>query len=759
MTGLWQKCVEHLSTFHDRSLTTECVILRQVTAEALAIGWGWMGLCYTRGVMAKGLMTLITAMAAGWLWAQDVVVRLAPTEIYLGDAFSLRVETEAGQIAALEPVFSGPARVGGNATGTVTVNGRSTWSRSMTVVPEQAGTYRLERLTVRLADGSTRDYDGHPEVRVAKLEADPEVSLTMRAEPADPMPGDTVTLVVECRTPALKQGNRAISPFFGEDFFRGVVPRAPNIRVPLPEAADSPLRQTDRGALADPVPEGERLLWRLTFPFRAERAGEVTFSAPVLNDTRIVQEGDEIRPKRCLALGKPLTVRVTEPPVEGRPEGYVGAIGHAFWATAALDAHNVRLGDPLRLTLTLHADCEPTLLRAPALPPLEGLRVVGEPERTATEETVTFAYTLRPTRVDLLEVPGVRMAWFDRKERLYRIFETGPLPVRVRASNQRPPETPPPGLTRDFSEKSWPMWPWWALGVGAAALAIRLAWRPLAAVGRLAGRLFAARRPLSRARAILAQTQNPAEAAGAVRLWAGQPSLTPEELRAKLAPSAEADEAVEAYRRLEAAAYSGGGDVPEARAALRRLLPKLRLLALVVLLLSPAWAGAADGFARDRAWAASLEAGRPEEVAQAANLWLDLTRAGDDSRATLTNAATLALLAKRPDAAFALLTRCERLHGRSTDGDQAMNATCAALSRPVPGWWRRVAWRQVAGWAVGALGICLLLCAVPRRGLWPWRAALFAAALILAAWATAVWTAATQTALPDPLTPPTEETP
>ena len=239
-------------------------------------------------------------------------------------------------------------------------------------------------------------------------------------------------------------------------------------------------------------------------------------------------------------------------------------------------------------------------------------------------------------------------------------------------------------------------------------------------------------------------------------MWAGRPSLTPEELRAKLAPSAEADEAVEAYRRLEAAAYSGGGDVPEARATLRRLLPKLRFLALALLLLAPAWAGAADDFARDRAWAASLEAGRPEEVAAAANLWLDLARAGDDSRATLTNAATLALLAKRPDVSFALLTRCERLHGRSADGDQAMNATCSALSRPMPGWWRRVAWPQVAGWAAGALGLCLLLCAVPRRGLWPWRAAAFAAALILAAWAAAEWTAATQTALPEPLPPPTE---
>ena len=706
--------------------------------------------------MLRGLMTLVAAVAAGWLWAQGLEVRMGPEQVYLGDAFSVQVETDAGRIRSVEPVFSLPAEVGGNMSGMSQVNGYTRYSRAVTVVPQEAGVYRLESLKVRLADGSERTFEGHPEVTVRELEADPEVSLEMAVEPAEPMPGDAVTLTVTCRTPALTLRGRTMSPFFGQDFFQGTVARAPQIHVPLPEEGDSPLVQTGSGELAEPVPEGDGLVWRVTFPFKAERAGEVTFSAPMVNDTRAEVVEGELRPRRSLAMGKPLTVRVTEPPVEGRPVGYVGAIGHDFWAMAELDAHTVRLGEPIRLTVTVRADCDPTLLRAPTLPPLEGFRAVGAPERTATEGAVAFAYTLRPTRVDLLEVPGIALAWFDRGERAYRVFETGALPVRVRASEQRPPEAPPPGLTRDFSGEQWPAWPWWVLGVGAAALAVRLTWRPLQALGRLARTLFAARRPLSRARAILSQTRDPAEAAGAVRLWAGRPSLTPEELRAKLAPSAEADEAVEAYRRLEAAAYSGGGDVPEARATLRRLLPKLRFLALALLLLAPAWAGAADDFARDRAWAASLEAGRPEEVAAAANLWLDLARAGDDSRATLTNAATLALLAKRPDVSFALLTRCERLHGRSADGDQAMNATCSALSRPMPGWWRRVAWPQVAGWAAGALGLCLLLCAVPRRGLWPWRAAAFAAALILAAWAAAEWTAATQTALPEPLTPPTE---
>ena len=706
-------------------------------------------------------MAMAAAMGAAVAWAQGLEVRLAPQEVYLGDAFSLRVETGAGRIAALEPVFSLPARVGGNATGTFSVNGRTTWSRSVTVVPEQAGTYRLERLTVRLADGSTHAYDGHPEVQVAELEADPEVSLTMRAEPADPMPGDAVTLVVECRTPALRQGGQRLSPFFGEDFFRGVVPRAPNIRVPLPDAADSPLRQTDRGTLADPVPEGDGLLWRLTFPFRAERAGEVTFSAPVLNDTRVVPEGGELRPKRTLAMGAPLTLRVEEPPLEGRPEGYVGAICRDFSAVAALDAHNVRLGDPLRLTLTLRADCDPALLRAPTLPPLDGFRAVGEPERTDAADGVSFAYTLRPTRVGLLELPAVPLAWFDRAAKAYRVFAAPALPVRVRASAQRPPTAPPPALTRaDGPAGEWPLWPWLCLAAGATALALRLLWAPLRGLGRALAAPFRARRPLAQARAVLARTADPAEAAAAVRLWAGRPSLTPAELRAALAPSPEAEEAVEAYARLEAAAYSGGGDVPEARATLRRLLPTLRLLTLLLLCLTPvAVTAAPDAFARDRAWAAALEAGRPEEVSAAADLWLGLVRAGDDSRATLVNAATLALLADRPADALALLTRCERLHGRSPDGDQAMRAVCAALARPEPRPWARVAWRRVAGWAAATLGLCLFLCAVPWRRLRLARALALAAALILAAWALAVRTAVRHAPLPEPSAPATEVAP
>ena len=694
-------------------------------------------------------MVMLALAGAGGAAAQGLDVRLSPEEIYAGDAFTLEVSAGDADLESLDFAFSLPTQATGQTRRTTIVNGRRATALGRGLLPQGTGPCRLERLTARTADGRTLTYDGHPHVTVRALAADPEVTLTLAADPAEAMPGDAVTLTVTCRAPALRAGGRLLSPFLGADLFGRPTPRAPAIRF-QPGAFDaSPLRPAADATLEGPEPDGDDLVWRVTIPLRAERAGEQTFPAPFLNDTRVRALDADGRPQtvRCAAVGQPLTLRVADPPLEGRPEGYVGAICRAFSADAALDAQNLRLGDPVRLRLTLRADCDPALLRAPRLPELPGFRAVGEPARESAEGGAAFVFTLRPTRVGLLEVPPLQVAWFDRAARAYRTAATVALPVRVRALAQGAllgPDgvalaEPPPALAREDAPAPRPPWPWLALAAGAGALACR--W--LAALGKRLARAvlapFRARRPLARALAALDRPGDPAAAAAAVRLWAGSASLTPAELAARLAPSPEAAEAVAAYARLEGAAYSGGGDEPEARVALRRLLPRLRLLAALALLLAPSAGQAADGFVREQAWALSVRAEREADYAEAANLWLRLAREGEPSPATLLNAATCAFLARRPDVSLAVLARRERLYGRTEDGDQALRAACARLGREPPGPWARVAWWRAAGWAAAALGACLALCAVPWRRLRPWRWAALAAALGLGAWALALW--------------------
>lgn len=713
------------------------------------------------------------ALAAGAAWAQGLRVRLAPGEVFAGDAFLLEVSAEDAALKAVDFAFSGPVERLGQTRSVTMVNGRASTTLGWRLLATRTGTLRLERLSATAADGRRLVYDGHPELTVRALEADPAVALSLEAAPEDPMPGDAVTLTLTCVTPALRVGDRTLPPFFDVDLFGRPSPRMPRLAFDAATDEESPLRAAGRPEAEGPEPDGTNLVWRVRYPFRAVRAGRQTFPAPTLRDVRVAALGPDGRGEsvRCAAIGEPLTVVVADPPLEGRPEGYVGAIGKTFAAEAALDALNVKAGDPVRLTVTFRTDCDPALLRAPRLPDLPGFRAYGEPARRTLSDGVAFAFSLRPVRDGLLEIPPLTFAWFDRAAREYRTAATAAVPLRVRPTAQlalvgpdgAAPGVPPPALVHDgatLPARPRPLWPWALLALGAAALAAKALWRALRLAARLLAAPFRARRPLARALATLAKTDDPAQAAAAVRLWAGRPALTPAELRALLPASPEAEEAVAAYAALEGAAYSGGGDRPEARAALRRLLPGLRLLALALLLLAPPALPAADAFVREQAWAASVAAAEPKDYAEAANLWLRLARAGDPGREVLLNGAVCALLAGRPEASLTLLAHYERRHGRDAASDQALRAVCARLGQAAPGPWARRSFPEAAAWCAAAAGLFLLALACPA-GRWRRRAAwgLLAAALALGVWAAGLWQWCRTAPLPEDLTPAEEAQP
>ncbi len=685
--------------------------------------------------MFRGLLLLFGFWCAAWAGAQTLRVRVAPETVYAGDAFRLEVAVEGERLERVDFAFSPEARTLGRTSGLTAVNGRVSSRLSCTVLAETPGTYRLERLEATTASGKTLTFGGHPTVTVRRLEPDPALSLTLTAEPEAPLPGDEVTLTLTARAPALVGGDGdPHSPFVETDLFGRLAERAPNIAFEPQTGEDSPLRLAGRPVALSREADGTNLVWRFSIPYRAVRAGEQTFPAPILRDTRLTGHDAQGNPlsERCAAVGAPLTVRVSAPPAEGRPEGFVGAIGGAFSAEAALDALGAKVGDPVRLTLRFLTDGDPALLRAPDLPRLPGFRAYGEPVREGFRGGAAFVYPLRPLRAGLLEVPPLEFAWFDRASRAYRTVRTAAVPLRVRPSAQLVllgddgetayAELPPALIMGDLPPRRPAPWGRWPALVGLGALVLVGGVRLLCLLAAKAVALLGARRPAARACAALDRTTDPAEAAAAVRAWAKRPALTPAELRAALPPSPEAEEAVRAYAALEAAAYSGGGDVPEARAALRRLLPRLRLLALALALVFAATLPAADAFVREEAVARSVSAATPEAYAEAANLWLRLLREGGDARTFLLNAASCAFWARRPEASLALLRRYERLYGRDALSRQGIRAACAALGRPEPWMGDRLGGPGVTALLWGLGGVFLLVSALrllPRRWLGP----------------------------------------
>ena len=63
--------------------------------------------------MLRDFVTIGAAVAAGWLWAQGLEVRMGPEQVYLGDAFSVQVEVAGQWVHAVFAGGDGGAAGGG----------------------------------------------------------------------------------------------------------------------------------------------------------------------------------------------------------------------------------------------------------------------------------------------------------------------------------------------------------------------------------------------------------------------------------------------------------------------------------------------------------------------------------------------------------------------------------------------------------------------------------------------------------------------
>ncbi len=715
------------------------------------------------------MVFFLSMMVCAVQWAQGLKVSIAPETVYVGDVMTVSVEAAGKQLQSVECLFSKPTQHAGQSSFVQNINGRVSMQLGIRKVPLEAGEYRLERLKAVTTSGETLTYDQHPVVKVQALVSNPDYQLTTSVTPAEPFPGDEVKVTLTLSAPALSVDGGKFSPFLEQSFFGGLSERAPSIVFEAMTTEDTPLRQAGAPQMLPRKTEGGRLVWTWEIPYYAVRSGEQHFPAPRLNDSVVtgVQQG-QLLSARVMAMGEPLIVNVLAPPTEGRPQGFTGAIGTTFSAEVALSALNVNVGDPVQLVITCNSDGDESLLRAPTLPTLEGFRAYGEPQRKRSTEGTQFTYNLRPIQAGLLEIPPLDFAWFDRATRTYQIFTTSAIPLHARPSAQlmlldeegvMMHEVLPPALQLEMSDPPKTgvrPWAWECLLLGVVAMIVRLVLR---AVKRLVKRLFAPLmrfRSKARACALLAQATTAAEAANAVRLWAGRPALTSAELRMLLPTDPVAERAVRAYASLEAAMYTGADDFKGAVEELQATLPKLprprhaktsaALIVLLLLCCLPCRVHAADDFMLEQAKAVSLSATTREAYAQAADVWVSLVMEGDTRREVLLNGATCALFAEAPTVARQLLRSYEYYYGSDASSEQAQLAVAEALEMPLH-WTRSVfaphyrysfaARRDVL---LGLVGLLLLVCAVPWRKLMIVRVLVFLATFAVATSVLLSWT-------------------
>ena len=169
--------------------------------------------------------------------------------------------------------------------------------------------------------------------------------------------------------------------------------------------------------------------------FVAQRAGQLRFAPVTVQGSFADRAGGDGRliGKEVYAASKPLTVTVKDVPLAERPATYCGAIGQ-FHLETELTPRQVKLGDPMTLTLTLRGSGSLAAAKAPDLnkaPELAGRFKVYEATQKQENDAMRFVYSLRPLAAGDAPFPAVAIAYFDADQAAYRLLQSDPIPITV----------------------------------------------------------------------------------------------------------------------------------------------------------------------------------------------------------------------------------------------------------------------------------------------------------------------------------------
>jgi len=195
----------------------------------------------------------------------------------------------------------------------------------------------------------------------------------------------------------------------------------------LPSSAH-PLRREEGGRDFD-VHVFQRALFPLTPGTHVLAPARLTYSLPLANTFFSREETHSAR------TGE-LTVIAREPPLDGRPAGYGGAVGRIA-LSAHVDTPTTRVGDPVTLAITVQGVGNVSLFPRPrvALPwgdAVSGAEHVAIDSGTAlVQGRKTFEWVVTPRREGALEVPALRYPYWNPYTEQYEVAVTAPQSLRV----------------------------------------------------------------------------------------------------------------------------------------------------------------------------------------------------------------------------------------------------------------------------------------------------------------------------------------
>jgi tetratricopeptide (TPR) repeat protein len=134
---------------------------------------------------------------------------------------------------------------------------------------------------------------------------------------------------------------------------------------------------------------------------------------------------------------EPTEVEVLPLPRSGRPADFSGSVGEDLRLTARLDKNEVELGDPVMLSMTVRGVGNVRTFAKPTLPEMKQFKSYDSDSKTqinALDEvagTRVYEVVLVPREAGTLQVPAVKLTYFDTKQAKYRELTTKPIELVV----------------------------------------------------------------------------------------------------------------------------------------------------------------------------------------------------------------------------------------------------------------------------------------------------------------------------------------
>ena len=184
-----------------------------------------------------------------------------------------------------------------------------------------------------------------------------------------------------------------------------------------------------------------KLMQRVIFPRRAAALdiGPTEVAMAVVESGRSFFSGGGLREMRRRSNAVTVNVRPLPDPA---PEGFHGAVGQ-MTLRADIEPRDLSMGDAATLRLVLDGRGHLQGIPAPEIPASDAYEIFP-PQQQSSEEirgelvygTRTWSYVVVPKQTGAVEIPPVRMVYFDPQRSAYRTTETEPLRLAVRGATQ-----------------------------------------------------------------------------------------------------------------------------------------------------------------------------------------------------------------------------------------------------------------------------------------------------------------------------------